>query len=526
MSAPLCYLKRTDRGDVLAGVRLVGAYTDDSWQAPDNAGGEFDAVEHVRLTAHAAGEWIANALRDAKGARSIDVLCLDVDGSACSWVTAPSEQSAVVSAAYSLAGADESDVAIAPAELSTIEPMSSIAAGSGDERRVGLIASPDAVARLVLDELDQRGITVSRVCSLWQILAQAWDPAGPGGDLVHTRLREDRVVATEQPTNAIMAVVMIEPTGKLVWVWSRAGEPIAGGSMRLRTGDSGCSIAPWDVSRLGNDWLAWSAQTGEAPRRVLVVAPDLDEQAADEALSPAAFGTLLASAWPDATIDMAIEEDPLGETLARASRIAENAAARGGSGSGKGARVELTSLTRRPGRVHRSAHRWVAVALLAFAGTLGAYSFSQYQSARALKKQIAPIQDRQRDILLDSDSHADLASEPIGLVLPQLRDQWEKRGADRLLVRDSDKPKPILPELLNIALQLEGYQYFGIEPKLIELDPRRCRVDILVPVSDVAYDFLESLKEASEEIEWDEPNAGVAKDLLLTYLITGSFRNK
>ena len=80
MSARVCYLRRTDRGDVLAGVRLVGAYTDDSWQAPDNAGGEFDPVEHVRLAAHAASEWIAHALHASKGSRSIDVVCLDGRG--------------------------------------------------------------------------------------------------------------------------------------------------------------------------------------------------------------------------------------------------------------------------------------------------------------------------------------------------------------------------------------------------------------------------------------------------------------
>lgn len=211
MSARVCYLKRADRGDVLAGIRLVGEYTDDSWQAPSNAGGEFEPVEHVRVAADAAGEWVAQALRSSKGSKTIDVACLDVEGSACAWVTAPSEQPTVVSAAYSHLGAEDGGVAIAPAELSTIEPMSSIAAGTGEERRIGLIASPDSVARLFLDELDHRGITVASVCSLWQALARAWDPSGPGGDLVHTRLREDRVVAVEQPT---MAVVMIEPSGK------------------------------------------------------------------------------------------------------------------------------------------------------------------------------------------------------------------------------------------------------------------------------------------------------------------------
>jgi hypothetical protein len=534
VTARICYLKRADRGDLLAGVRLVGAYTDDSWQAPANTGGEFDPVEHVRLTAHAAGEWIDHALRSGKGARTIDAVCLDVEGSACAWVTAPSAQHAVVSAAYAhLGGSDDGGgVAIAPAELSTIEPMTSIAAGSGEERRVGLIASPDSVARLILDELDQRGIAVQRVASLWQMLAQAWDPGGPGGDLVHTRLREDRVVATDQPT---MAIVMIEPTGKLVWVWSRAGEPIAGGSMRLRAGASGCAIAPWDVSRLGTEWLAWSAQTGEAPRRVLIVTPDLDERPdqldpsdhtnvndqADEkpsALSPAEFGQLLGNAWQGATIDMAIEPDPLGETLVRASRIAESSA---------GDKVALTSLTRRPGRAHRSAYRWTALALLAAAAALAAYAFSQFQQAGAIAAQVEPLRERQRDILLQSVAHKELASEPVGLVPAQLRDELEQKNANRKTVRDADKPKPVLEELLNIALQFEGYEYDGIKPKLIHLNPLACRIDLWVPKPTLAYDFLESLKEASEAIEWDdEPKeSGATKDLLAPWSITGAFQS-
>ncbi len=544
MTARICYLTRADRGDRLAGVRLVGAHTDDTWQAPTNAGGEFDPVEHVRLTAHAAGEWIAHALASGKGPRSIDVVCLDIEGSACAWVTAPNAQPQVVTAAYAHLGDDDGSVAIAPPELSTIEPMASITAGSGEEQRVALIASPDSVARLILDELDQRGIAVERVASLWQILAQAWDPAAPaapaapGADLTHRRLREDRVVATDQPS---IAVVMIEPAGRLTWVWSRSGRPIAGGSMRLRTTDAGCSVASWDIARLGTDWLAWSAQTGEAPGRVLIVTPDLvtasdldshradttdatntvdasiDDDESSIALTPARLGQHLAAVWQNATIDMTIEPDPLGETLARASRIAE---------SGGGDNAALTSLTHRPGRAHRSAHRWTALALLAISGTLGAFAYSQFQQASVLATRIEPIRERQREILLQSASHQDLASEPIGLVPAQLRDELEKKNANRKTVRDADKPKPVLEELLNVALQFEGYAYDGVKPKAIHLNPLACRIDLWVPKPTLAYDFLESLKEASEAIEWDdEPKeSGLPKDLLSPWSITGRFR--
>lgn len=167
------------------------------------------------------------------------------------------------------------------------------------------------------------------------------------------------------------------------------------------------------------------------------------------------------------------------------------------------------------------------MALLAFAGTLGAYSFSQFQRAGELEQQITPLKDQQREVLAQSNSHADMASEPIGLVMPQLREQWEKRSADKLLVRDTDKPKPILAELLNIALQFDGYQYDGIEPKGIFLSPVTCKVDFLVPVNDLAYNFLESLKEASESIEWGEASSSTpAKDQLLPYSITGRFRDE
>ena len=514
MSARVCYLSRTDRGDALAGVRLVGEHTEDTWQAPVNRDGEFEAVEHVRLGAHAAGEWVAHALRAGRRRRSIDTVCMDVDGSSCTWVTAPSERRAMVAAAYAQAGEDE-DLATS-AGLSTVEPMSSVPAGTGAERRVGLMAVPDSVARLFLDELDRRGIAVRRVCSLWQVMAEVWDPSGPGADVAHSRLREDRIVAEDAPASAL---VLVEPGGRLVWVWSVSGEPIAGGSIRLRASAEGrCFVEPWDIARLGTEWLAWSTQTGCAPRRVLVIVPPLDTEGDPGGLSAAEVGEHLGRAWPNASIDLAVESDPVGETLVRAVRVAE-----AGAVEDEG----LAALTRRPGRTHRSMYRWWAAALLAGAGTLGAMASSLYRRAGAIEGRLGAIEERQREILRASASHQDLASErEFPRRLETLRNEAEGRRASRVQVSESDKPKPILAELLNVAFALEGGQYDEIDPKLIELDPLMCRVEIWVPEGTLAYDFQESLVGGSERIEWSVPRAGSGrKDFLLPYSIEGTWKS-
>ncbi|MCH7791582.1 MAG: hypothetical protein IID31_04790 [Planctomycetes bacterium] len=514
MSARVCYLSRTDRGDALAGVRLVGEHTEDSWRAPVNHGGEFEAVEHVRLGTHAAGEWVANALRAGRRRRSIDTVCVDVDGSSCTWVTSPSERRTMVAAAY--AQAEEREGQATSAGLSTVEPMSSVPAGTGAERRVGLMAVPDSVTRLFLDELDRRGIAVRRVCSLWQLIAEVWDPSGPGADVAHTRLREDRIVAEEAPASA---VVLVEPCGRLVWVWSASGKPIAGGSMRLRASAEGqCLLKPWDMARLGTEWLAWSAQTGCAPRRVLVIVPPLDTEGDPGGLSAAEVGEHLGRAWPNASIDLAVEADPVGETLARAVRVAE-----AGTVQDEG----LVALTRRPGRTHRSMYRWWAAALLAGAGTLGAMATSLYRRAGTIESQLGMIEDRQREILRESASHQDLASEmEFPRRLETLRNEAKGRRASRVRVSDSDLPKPILAELLNVAFALEGGQYDEIEPKLIELGPLACRVEIWVPEGTLAYDFQESLVAACEVIEWSEPAASTGRrDVLLPYTISGVWKS-
>ena len=87
-------------------------------------------------------------------------------------------------------------------------------------------------------------------------------------------------------------------------------------------------------------------------------------------------------------------------------------------------------------------------------------------------------------------------------------------------------PKPILAELLNVAFALEGGQYDEIEPKLIQLGPLACRVEIWVPEGTLAYDFQESLVAACEEIEWSEPVAGTGRnDVLLPYTISGAWKS-
>ena len=43
-----------------------------------------------------------------------------------------------------------------------------------------MVSVEDAAVRVLIDELDRLGITVSATCTLWEALARVWDPGSPG----------------------------------------------------------------------------------------------------------------------------------------------------------------------------------------------------------------------------------------------------------------------------------------------------------------------------------------------------------
>lgn len=61
MSDRLCYIRRTDRGIVLRGLRLIGGHTDDSWVVDPGADPEL-----IIETIDEAAEWIIKITKDFK----------------------------------------------------------------------------------------------------------------------------------------------------------------------------------------------------------------------------------------------------------------------------------------------------------------------------------------------------------------------------------------------------------------------------------------------------------------------------
>lgn len=294
----VCYIERVAGGSLIARVRLVAdggpMGVDRSWTAPSFLGGgsaasgsseggggggaggvqgaaapaASEAVTHART----AARWVADSL-GSLGTRRLAMVCVDPDGSVCTWLSAPSADPEVIEAtlmqpdndvdaagggggvgggaarllalgAGSVAGGgwggyspgDASVQALAtlehPSEKRMLPGKKARPSATGVRSRFAVLAVPDAPVRVFLDELDARNVEVDQVVSLWHALAMAWDPGAPGSTDDLDSPAGERVVASVSPAAAVVAV---DPIGRLVWVWSQSGQLVAGGTMRLRS---------------------------------------------------------------------------------------------------------------------------------------------------------------------------------------------------------------------------------------------------------------------------------------------------
>jgi hypothetical protein len=492
LSSRLCYLARLDRGDQIAAVRLVGQQTDEVW-LPDAAPVESVEASAVVEAARAGAAWVAERL---KGSGWLDVVCLDGQGVACSWLTAPSAAAPVVEAAFAQTGGGALggvDAQTGPVEGGLTvqalgEPGTTTAKGrkraaEGEAgQRMAVLAAHDTSVRLFLDALDDLGIGVGRVVSLWHAMAEAWDRSAEAGP------RSERIVATEAP---MVAVVLADPAGRLAWVWSRGGRVITGGSLRLArlesadngNGHSSVMVGGPDVGRLTTDWLSWAAQLGRAPSRVVCIVPALSEGG----LTAAPLGEALGRAWPTATVDLVVHEDPVGATLGRLVRSEDE-----GEHTGS-----LDRLTRRPSRAHRSLHLWGAVALAALAGGLGVVAARLGGAAATLRAQRAEVENGIRSVVVEAVP--DLASSA-----------WIERDFQARIdgmkgpgVQEGVGDRPVLAELESVFGLLMDFRDAGVEPLDIYLDENMVsKVDVSIPSSGVGEDLLGSAQGMPSEMIW------------------------
>lgn len=495
MSAAAAYLQRDDLGLRLDRVRLIGVGGQDEWAQPtgqrDDAGPPFPDVT-------AAAAWIASRLI-AEGSKTegrLDLLCLDTDGSLCSWLSTASDQPAVVGAlarqsastidpsaaeraltplAFYAATPAESSVqafARSPDAPSLSAPAKKPARGAPATPatdRIAVLATSDAAVRLFIDELDRRRVQVGSVLSLWQALAAAWDPDGPAANASPFPGSAQRADVLTVRSEACTAVVLADPRGRLHWCWSLAGRPIAAGSIRVRVGlpvradtpdaddpdrlppedDASPTVivGPEDAARLTSQWLAWSVQLARAPSRIVCVMAHTLGQAGSEPRSDSgAFGAALSVAWPGASLDMASVPDPIGATMLRlVSRASAPAAANDG----------LVALTARPTQAHRRFYTWTAAAVVIAAAVLGVAAWRLQQTAGRLSADAKALRAK-ADALVDQVDSG-LRLEPLGVVvaldgkLAELKKQFAP-------VQQTEMP--VLRELdtLSRVVGIEGLQ--------------------------------------------------------------------
>ena len=477
MSERICYIETSGRGATLTGVWLTGAHADDRWVNDPSV-----SVDDALDTVDQAAAWIRARLRGGSGhSKRLEALCLDADGSVCSWARPEDASAEMIRSAVEQLGAGESDDALdAPSHSALGERFPDLplevdyqALGgehASDGARRAVLALPDVPARLLLDRLDASGIRVGRVETIWHQIARAWDPGAPHRSQVRD---SSRVVSDEDP---LVASVVVDPArSRAVWVWSRAGALVTAGSMRLAPGEDCVLFDTPALARLVNDWLGWSAQLGVSPARVVLVTPE------DRSLSTRGLGARVERHWPDATTDLIADPDPVLTTI-RANL---------GVGSGEG----VGPLTHRPGRAHRSMYRWAGAALIAGAAVLGVASWSLFDRAGRINDDASGIAARTFDTLMETDPQIARSPFPQDELRQRLVELRGRAGPIEVSER-----KPMLESLEAVSFVL-GMP--GIEVRSIDFTVTSARIEIFCRDLELAERINEALRSIEgSNLDW------------------------
>mgnify|MGYP000022014898 CR=1 FL=1 len=594
----VCYLERGPGGSTLRRIRLVGAAFDRSWSAPvageigSGSGGSEGAaaVSAVRSGA----KWVADTLKGL-GTSRLDILCLDAQGGICTWLSAPSADPGIVSATIQqsvLSGGEgaggaagrliatgiassaeggggglESDVSVQALAVAGEEPRKGFKLslpgrtpdlGSARER-FAVLAMRDAPVRVFLDELDSRGIEVISVESIWHALAATWDPGAPQqGEPASTRA-------------TLSAVILTDPAGRLVWAWSVAGELMAAGQVRLRhvirrddrpaireagpggsaelaVSDattarrvddevdevSGLECTGAEVGRIVMDWLAWSAQLGRVPDRILcfgpITLPDPGNGAAQwmGGPTPATLAEGLGRAWvgSDGTgggshvqIDAAAHEDPIGATLARLAGVGPLGARPAGAPGADtdDPRRELLNLSSRPGRADKWMYRSMAVGFVAAALLVAAVGWQLHRAAGGGSEAIAAARKVRMDALV--------SMEPFYPNVSKNEDQGlgilAGKAAELEQMNKSLKAqRPILQEVARVLRAIDGAENTRI--KEMTINAAAGSVRLVVPDNETGPAIFERLTATQGGIPWrgSTPQIGGEERL---YVLVGTW---
>jgi len=485
VSARVCAILRRDRGRLTAAVRLVGPRSDESWSpagvaSTTGAPPAPVAVGSAILSAEKdAAAWVAGRVGDQA---RIAAVCIDVDGALCAWMSAPTREARLVaslarsgpaqpeadaafstnrpasSALSAYAGSDlDASVQVLGGGVAIAEPAEpdatpakgkkktkSTAAEPPRAARVPVLAINDLPARLFVDGLDEQGVQVDRVLTLWHAAALAWDPG------VGRAVALDAAILANAPTTA---VVLVDPaSSRLLWCWSVGGELLAGGSMRLarqRDSDS-LALGEPEAARLATEWVAWSVQLGRTPSRCIAVCAANDDAVAMSD-APAAFGRELGAALSGCVVDMASHADPLGVTLTRLAEKLDDAPLSSAGAVPAG----LATLASRPGVAHRRMHVWLSLAIIGAAAFLGAVAWRVGSNVGSARIEAVKQTDSWRELLKEVYPEALAAPFPFD----KLRSQYDKREKELRPPEAKENARPILAELEALSFVLGNPDY-------------------------------------------------------------------
>jgi len=549
VSSVICHILLSERGGRLRGASVVGLHGRDDWHAPDLAAGD-DVVSGTQQAAAEAADWIATATAELTGGRGrrLDRICIQTDGAVCAPLPVSGGTArlahAEISRTYAGGGPAEGDDAESgfaspprfpdlPGEL-TFQPLTLApddggsgkgrlglpgqgangAVSAAEPRRLGVLALPDAPARLLLDRLDRQGIAFGPVVSIWHAIASVWDPGasskgGAGAASTSAAAQNGaEVVSASTPTSA---AVLIDPgERRLLWCWSHAGAVLTIGSARLGEEGRTGRLSSSTCGRLIAEWMSWSAQLGMAPDRIVCVgrfhaaeeatsAPALGSGKDDHAgngkatrhgplLDGPAIGAAFSTRWPSASVDLIESDDPVGLTLARYVERVDAARDPQSRGASRAA-TEIPPLSDRPGRAHRWMYRSVAAAIVVAAAVLVLAGLRLRGQAAEMRQLASALSELDPALIERIDPSIDPRRRSTALT--QIRDQIEslRRRADPQ--PPFDPPKPILQELDTLAFVIGSEAY---ELERLRLNPITVELEIFVDELEQYEQLTESLR--------------------------------
>jgi len=520
VSIRVAYMRRVRRGGLMAGVRLVGATGEATWQPRDQA--EQDAGTFAD-----AAKWIKQTLEGPRSRDALEAVVLDASGTACAWMTTTSTDLQVLGAAARNAGVTDDDGGssstsavefFAPSDMdSSVQPLGVEIKPESQHtflktrkpkdapppQRVAVLAAGDVPARVLVDELDKLNVRVGQVCTVWHAMAAAW---GTTANSPGTPVSGGRESVATSAADAVVGVVLIDPEGQLLWCWAHEGELLASGSMRLRvlrpvmaggneTGPAVVACDAADVGRLVNEWLGWSMQLSRGPTRVICVLPEsMGELPEGEpgVMRAGEFGEAFASKWAMASVDAVVHDDPLGATLKRFVTVLEATPASATVLPGQA----LVALSNRPNMQTRRLFVWGAAALFALAAAVGALGWMFQRQTGAAETREAGYRQAWQDPAkaiypLAFDASFQRGISPLNKLLDEVKRREEAMSKPGI----ASDIKPVLTELEKISLVLSAP---SVKVENISLDSGGVpRVQVTVPTTRDAEQLLEGLRRVS-----------------------------